>query len=55
MKTDTNPYSWPYPTHEVGADPNQPTGVKSGEIFSKGSNLWRGDVPDSCLFKNGYK
>ena len=22
LKTGTNPYSWPYPTHEAGTDPN---------------------------------
>jgi len=29
LKTDTNPYSWPYPTHEVGSSP--PTDPRMAE------------------------
>ena len=37
LKTDTNPYSWPYPTHEAGLDTNRPTkGSKLGGLWPRG-------------------
>jgi len=42
LKTDTNPYSWPYPTHEAGSWP-QPTHERQ-----KTRGLWpRGVCPKS--------
>jgi len=37
LKTGTLPYSWPYPTHEAGPDPNRPTnGSKQGGLWPRG-------------------